>query len=89
MTENLGLSAMHTLFVREHNRLARELRKLNLHWDGEKLYQESRKIVIAINQVLITLNCLSSTNLEMVFPSGKRRKIFCQISGGFCGSWKL
>lgn len=51
-----------------------ELRKLNPHWDGEKLYQESRKIVAAINQVLITDHCLSSTCLGMVFPPGKGGK---------------
>lgn len=45
------LTSMHTLFVREHNRLATELKRLNARWDGERLYQEARKIVGAMVQV--------------------------------------
>lgn len=41
----LGLMAMHTIFMREHNRIATELRRLNLELDGETIYQETRKIV--------------------------------------------
>lgn len=41
---------MHTLWMREHNRIADELRVLNPHWDGNMLYHESRKIVGAAMQ---------------------------------------
>lgn len=36
---------MHTLWFREHNRIATKLLEMNPDWDGERIYQESRKIV--------------------------------------------
>lgn len=43
--------ALHTLFLREHNRLAAELRQLNPHWGPDTLYQDARKILGAVHQV--------------------------------------
>ncbi|XP_028286259.1 eosinophil peroxidase [Parambassis ranga] len=50
--EHLGLIALHTLFLREHNRLVKELHLLNPHWSPDTLYQEARKIIGAIHQIL-------------------------------------
>ncbi|XP_028827112.1 peroxidasin [Denticeps clupeoides] len=43
--EQLALTAMHTVWFREHNRIATELLRLNPHWDGDTIYHEARKIV--------------------------------------------
>jgi len=47
VNEHVGMASLHTLWLREHNRIARELFQLNSHWSDEILFQESRRIVIA------------------------------------------
>ena len=50
VNEQAALAAMHTLWVREHNKIATELRRLNPHWGGERIYEETRRIVGALVQ---------------------------------------
>lgn len=49
--ENIALASLHTLLMREHNRLARALATMNPNWDGEMLYQQARKIMGGYFQV--------------------------------------
>ena len=51
--ENSVLVSMHTLFVREHNRLAAELAIAHPDWSDEQLYQRARQINIAQYQKII------------------------------------
>ncbi|XP_057296792.1 peroxidasin homolog pxn-2-like [Hydractinia symbiolongicarpus] len=51
--ENPPLNTMHTLWVREHNRIADNLRNVNPNWRGDLVFQHSRKIVGAIFQHIV------------------------------------
>ena len=48
--EHAGLAAMHTLFVREHNRQVTRLSQEHPDWDGERLYQQARALVAGLMQ---------------------------------------
>ena len=51
--ENLGLLGVQTLFMREHNRIATELARINLFWNDERLFKEARRINIAEMQHIV------------------------------------
>ncbi|XP_064604306.1 peroxidasin-like isoform X2 [Liolophura sinensis] len=48
--EQLALTAMHTLWLRQHNTMATELKEINSHWDNNVLYHETKKIIGAMMQ---------------------------------------
>jgi hypothetical protein len=50
--ENIELTSMHALFVREHNRIAAQLARQNPSWTDEQIYQQARALVGAEIQVI-------------------------------------
>ncbi|XP_044231397.1 thyroid peroxidase [Thunnus albacares] len=52
VSEGLPLTILHTLWLREHNRIAEALKHLNDHWSPETVYQETRKIIGALHQII-------------------------------------
>ena len=47
VNEQIGLTAMHTLFVREHNRVARQIQDQFPRRTAEEIFQSARRVVIA------------------------------------------
>jgi hypothetical protein len=47
------LGALRALFVREHNRIAWNLLPLHPDWDDERVFQESRRLLIAKYQAIV------------------------------------
>lgn len=45
--ENPSLTAMHALFLREHNRIAEHIAERHPDWNDEEIFQHARSIVIA------------------------------------------
>lgn len=66
--EQVGLTAVQTLFVREHNRLADAISAANPLWDDEQIYQRARKLVGAEIQS-ITFNEFLPALLGSFAPS--------------------
>jgi peroxidase len=70
--EQPGLLTMHTLWVREHNRIATELLAINPHWDSDTVYHETRKIVGALVQHITYQHwlpkILGNTGMNLIGP---------------------
>lgn len=50
VNEQTHLTVLHTIYIREHNRIAKQLNQMNSDWDDDKIYHETRHIVAACVQ---------------------------------------
>lgn len=91
----VGLTALHTVFIRFHNKMARQLQKLNPHWSEETVFQETRKIVGAYIQVITYkefLPALLGNQAPQLIPpySGYKPELNPGVSNEFAaGAYRL
>lgn len=52
VNENVGLTSMHTIWVREHNQVADQIASEHPTWKDEKIFQEARKKVVGEMQAI-------------------------------------
>ena len=53
VNEQPGLTAIHTIWHREHNRVANALEALNPQWSPDAVFEEARRIVVAQYQHIV------------------------------------
>ena len=51
--ENVGLAVLHIIFHRCHNHIVDKLKSVNPQWNDERLFQQARKINIAMYQKIV------------------------------------
>ncbi len=81
--EHAALTAIHVLFVREHNRLAEEITENNPFLIDEQVYQLARKINIAQMQYITYYEYLPSLGIALPDYTGFDSEVDPSISNSF------
>lgn len=66
--ENLELTVLQTLFLRNHNRIAAKLKAMHGRWSDETIYQRARKINIAQYQNIVYREWIPAVLGEKAIP---------------------
>lgn len=78
--EHVVLTAFHTLFAREHNKLAVEVKSAFPEWSDEKVYQTARQINIAQYQKIVYEEFLPVLTGRVLPKYRKHRKRIAPVS---------
>lgn len=87
--EQVGLTSMHTIFVREHNRICDELIAEGMT-DDEEIYQEARKHLIGIIQKITYQDFLPAMGVDLDDYTGYDDSLDPSINNLFTtGAWRI
>jgi len=81
--ENPLLTTLHTLFMREHNRIAQQLSETYPRWTDERLYQEARRRVIATEENITFNEWLPAIGVHLDEYNGYNPNVKAQIMNLF------
>ena len=86
-SEHLTLSAIHTIWVREHNLIAEKLALLNSHWGENEIYEETRHIIAAFHQKTTYDEYYTAiTNDNLPAYSGYNSSVNPNVAASFSGA---